>query len=245
MGGKIYMKRTTIILLMILLSLTSCNNKYSDTIAPNAEMQTGSDAEQIPKANYIITRVDENIDWGNIPTLPIDKVLWTEKTDITAQGQLCYDNENLYVHLSAVEKEIRAENTEPLSPVYEDSCLEFFFKFDNTDNYFNFEINPNGCLCTQFGPRKTDRINIVREDCAEYFDIKTNRTADGWECYYRIPLRYIRLFYPDYNFGGDITANMYKCGNKTANKHYIAWQPIDLDDPNFHCPEYFGRMRFE
>ena len=238
------MKNTAIILLAILLSSNSHIN--TKEMASNISMiQNESAVQQASEAEYIITKTDENIDWKSIPVIPIDNVLWSEKTDITAQGQLCYDSENLYVHLSAVEKYIRAENTEPLSPVYEDSCLEFFFKFDNSDNYFNFEINPNGCLCTQFGPQKTDRINIVRQDAKEYFDIKTNRTSDGWEVYYKIPLKYIQLFYPDYKFGGDITANMYKCGNKTVNKHYIAWKPIDLETPNFHCTEYFGRMRFE
>ncbi|MBQ1777386.1 MAG: hypothetical protein IIZ93_04430 [Acidaminococcaceae bacterium] len=26
--------------------------------------------------------------------------------------------------------------------------------------------------------------------------------------------------------------------------HYLSWSMIDLDYPNFHCPEYFGRMQF-
>ena len=196
-------------------------------------------------AAYTITKVDGEADWDNIPFVSIDKVLWTEDYGIRARGQLCYDDDNLYVHMSAVEKDIRAENTEPLSHVCEDSCLEFFFMFPDSENYFNFEINPNGCLCVQFGPEKTDRINIVRDDAAEYFDIRTDRTSDGWDVFYRIPLKFIQLFYPDYRFGGEISANMYKCGNKTVNKHYLSWTQIDLDTPNFHCPEYFGKMRFD
>ena len=38
-----------------------------------------------------------------------------------------------------VAEAIRAENTAPLSPVYEDSCLEFFFMRAGGKNYFNFE----------------------------------------------------------------------------------------------------------
>ncbi len=196
-------------------------------------------------AVYTITKVNGEIDWDNIPALSIDKVLWTEDYGIRARGQLCYDDENLYVHMSASEKDIRAEYTEPLSPVHEDSCLEFFFMLPGSDDYFNFEINPNGCLCLQFGPEKTDRIDIVRRDGAEYFDIRSDRTADGWEIFYRIPLKFIQLFYPDYHFGGEISANMYKCGDKTENKHYLSWTQIDLDKPNFHCPEFFGKMRFD
>ena len=198
-----------------------------------------------PDQTYSITKVSGDFDWSTIPVIPIDKVLWTEDYGIRAEGQLCYDEDQLFVHLRAVEKEIRAVNTEPLSPVYEDSCLEFFFMPEGSPNYFNFEINPNGCLGAGYGPEKTDRISIVREDAADYFDILTNRTADGWEVFYRIPLKYIRLFDQDFAFKGSMSGNMYKCGNKTVNKHYLSWTEIELDTPNFHCPEYFGKLIFE
>ena len=197
------------------------------------------------KDTYTIVKTDNTPDWNNVPVLNIDHVLWTDDYGIRAQGQLCFSDEALFVHLSAAEEDVRAENTEPLSPVYEDSCLEFFFQIMGEQNYFNFEINPNGCLGIQFGPAKTDRINIVRSDAQEYFDIQAQRTADGWEVFYRIPLKFIRLFYPEYEFKGELAANFYKCGNKTRNKHYLSWSLIDLDAPNFHCPEYFGLLVFE
>ena len=201
-------------------------------------------SEQSSGYVYSITKVSGDIDWDSIPVIPIDKVLWTDDYGIRAEGQLCYDDENLYVHQRAVEAVIRAENTEPLSPVYEDSCMEFFLMPESSPNYFNFEINPNGCLCSQIGPEKTDRVNLVRDDAAEYFDIRTARTSDGWEVFYKIPLKYIRLFYPDYTFKGKLAGNMYKCGNKTVHKHYLSWTEVDLEKPNFHCPEFFGTLEF-
>ncbi len=203
------------------------------------------EAKDSVTATYTIKRAKSDIDWSKIPEVRIDRVLWTDDYGIRAKGQLCYDDENLYVHMSAVEKDIRAVNTEPLSPVYEDSCMEFFFMLPDSVNYFNCEINPNGVLNLGFGPQKTDRIEIARGDAQDYFDISSDRTKDGWEVYYRIPLDYIRLFYPEYEFKGSLRANMYKCGNKTVNRHYLSWTDIDLDQPNFHCPQYFGRMRFE
>ncbi len=214
-------------------------------IFASSQKISASITTQPENGTYTISKVNGELDWGSLDTMSIDKVLWTEDTGIRAQGQLCYDDKNLYVHLSAVEEDIRAEYTEPLSPVYQDSCLEFFFKMEDSENYFNFEINPNGCLCTQFGPNKSDRINIVRDDAVEYFGIQTNRTSDGWEVFYQIPLSFIQLFYPDYHFEGELKANLYKCGNNTVHKHYLAWNPIDLDLPNFHCPEYFGTLQFE
>ena len=215
--------------------------------------------ENTGMAPYLITRIEdsiagrmedntcsvkERIDWYSIPVLPIDHVLWTQDAGIRAQGQLCFDETNFYVHMSAAEEHIRAENTKPLSPVHEDSCLEFFFMPDGGRLFLNFEINPNGCMHIQAGPVRTDRVNLVRDDAEKYFAIHTGRTDDGWEVFYRIPLSFIRLFYPDYRFEGDLLANMYKCGDKTVKEHYLSWSPVLMETPDFHCPEYFGRMRF-
>ncbi len=145
--------------------------------------------------------------------------------------------------MRAKEADIKAEYEEPLSPVCNDSCLEFFFKADGEEDYINFEINPNGCMCIQFGGK--ERFDIVRENGREYFGVSTARTEDGWEVFYRIPLKFIRMFYNDFNFDRDIMANMYKCGNHTVHKHFIAWSRIDTEKPNFHLPEFFKRMAFE
>ena len=239
--------RKLIVILMsavILLLTPGCARETShEDLA--VEEQSTKNTQEMEKESYIITKTDNTPDWGNVPALQIDNVLWTDDFGIRAQGQLCYSDEALFVHLSAVEKDVRAEYTEPLSPVNEDSCLEFFFKIVDTPNYFNFEMNPNGCLCAQFGPERADRINIVMSDAEKYFDIHTNRLTDGWEIFYRIPLKFIRLFYPDYQFKGELAANFYKCGDETANKHYLSWSPIDLRSPDFHRPEYFGVITFE
>ena len=113
------------------------------------------------------------------------------------------------------------------------------------DNYFNFEINPNGCLRVQFGPSREDRLDIVRKNAIDYFSIRTNRTADGWEVFYRIPLQFIRLFYPEYRFEVGLLGNMYKCGDRTAVEHYLSWARIDLDTPDFHQPGFFGLITFD
>ncbi|MBR4753243.1 MAG: hypothetical protein IK077_15960 [Thermoguttaceae bacterium] len=208
-------------------------------------LENGSAAEpQMKKESYTIVKTDATPDWSKVPVLQIDNVQWLDDVGIRARGQLCYSDEALFVRLSAVEKDVRAEHTAPLSPVCEDSCLEFFFKIVDAPSYFNFEINPNGCLCLQFGPYRSDRIDVVKSNAKEYFDIHVNRTTDGWEVFYTIPLKFIRLFYPDYQFKGELAANFYKCGDKTAKKHYLSWSPIDLQSPNFHCPEYFGTITF-
>ena len=193
---------------------------------------------------YTIPKISGEIDWTTIPVIPIDQILWSEDVGIRAQGQVCYQGDTLYLHQSAVEKEIRAEYTEPLSPVYEDSCLEFFFMQEGDQGYFNFEINPNGCIIAEYGSSGADRTGIVISDPVGFFEIKTDRTSDGWEVFYRIPLTLIQPYAPGFQFNGKLAANMYKCGDKTAHRHFLSWNPIDLEHPNFHCPRFFGTMNF-
>ena len=108
-----------------------------------------------------------------VPRLETGCVLWLPDAGIRAFGQFCHDAEYLYVHLCAVERDIRAEYTAPLSPVCQDSCLEFFFMPEGEDRYLNFEVNPNGCLLAGFGRGRADRIFLHRGDLRELFGIRT------------------------------------------------------------------------
>ena len=151
----------------------------------------------------------------------------------------------LHVHLRATESDIRAEYTEPLSPVCQDSCLEFFFMPEGEDRYFNYEINPNGCLYIGFGHGRSDSTALYREDMQDLFAIEADRTEDGWEVYYQIPVTFLQLFYPEYSFSGILRANVYKCGDLTSHKHYLSWNAIESEKPDFHRPEDFGMMVFD
>ncbi|MBO7251868.1 MAG: hypothetical protein J6V25_04505, partial [Oscillospiraceae bacterium] len=65
--------------------------------------------------SYTIVKTQGAPDWSAVPVMPIDNLLWTDSIDVTAQAQFCYDNQNLYVRLEAVEPNIRMENTDPMS----------------------------------------------------------------------------------------------------------------------------------
>lgn len=205
---------------------------------------SSSSDKAVKERTYTITKISGLPEWDKIPKLDVDNVLWLPDAGIRAYGQFCYDDDVLYVHLSAKEKDIRAKYTKPLSKVNEDSCLEFFFMPAGGDRYFNFEINPNGCMHYEVGHDRTDRLSLYREDEKKFFAIKTDRTKDGWEAYYRIPVEFIRDFYPNYRFTGELKANVYKCGDLTKHKHYLSWNPMTCSSPDFHRTEDFGTMRF-
>ena len=50
---------------------------------------------------YTIVKKPNILDWTNIPEVQIDTHLQDQVVDISATGQVCYDNEALYVRLCA------------------------------------------------------------------------------------------------------------------------------------------------
>ena len=197
---------------------------------------------------YTITKVTGNPDWSKIPSLNVDNYQWCEELDIKMKSQICYDENGLYVHLRAWEKDIRAELTEPMSMVCEDSCMEFFFRPVAEDlRYFNLEINPNGQMYIGFGPNMPELVRLALQEEDTLLQKQCNYTADGWEVFYTFPVSVIRVFFPGYELksGMKIYANSYKCGDECVIPHFISWNKVEVPEPSFHQPEHFGLMVLE
>ena len=188
-----------------------------------------------------------NPGWDKIPAVEVNEWQWQAPMDICMQAKLCWNTHGLDLFLQAWESDIRAEHTQPLDMVCEDSCMEFFLRPDENDlRYFNFEINPNGAMFVGFGMR---RGQIVRLILPEVYDLhpQTQRTPDGWTAQYSIPAELIEIFFPGFRLesGKRMRVNFYKCRQKAQQPHYITWNPVDSSTPSFHRPQDFGEMILE
>ena len=197
--------------------------------------------------SYTIVKKPTILDWKNIPAVQMDIQLQNEPVDISATGQLCYDDGALYVRLAAKEKNIRAEYTGPLDAPCEDSCLEFFFcPIYGDDRYFNIEYNPNCCIYLGIANGINNLVRLIPQ--FEFpFSPNVIRTDDGWEITYQIPFEFIRRFFPDFapTSGTKIRGNFYKCGDLTVQEHYLCWNKITSNPVSFHRPCDFGFLVFE
>ena len=194
---------------------------------------------------YRIQKVTGEPDWDKIEKAPLDQRLWRPCEAISAYAQLAYDESRLYVHLHAEEAQIRAENSGVLDQPCQDSCLEFFLSAAAQDvRYINIELNPKLCLYFGFGTGNGDLMRILLPDGAKTLHAGSERTANGWDVTYELPFKLLRLFFPDFAPHGKIRGNFYKCGDLTAQEHYLAWNRVDAERPNFHLPEYFGELIF-
>ena len=195
---------------------------------------------------HVIPRKPDVLDWSLIPALPIDNLCWTRAIDITAQAQICYDENALYVRLSAQETQIRAEHTGPVGMPCEDSCLEFFFSpIPGDSRYLNIEFNPNGCMYLGMGSGIHDLVRLL-PDSKNPLQPHPQRIDGGWEIVYQVPTAFVRRFFPNYAPapGGTIRANFYKCGDLTPQEHYLSWNPMTSETPAFHRPCDFGQLIF-
>lgn len=198
--------------------------------------------------NYTVLPVSGTPEWEKIPVMSVDCVLWHEDVGIRMIQQLCYDADYLYVHQRAWEKEIRATHAGYLQQVCEDSCMEFFFAPQEGDErYFNVEINPNGCVHFGFGYGRRKSVQVVPKKMEEQLAVRTARTEGGWELYYRIPLSLVQIFYPDFHWkkGTRIRANAFKCGDCTVHPHFLSWNPVTSETPDFHRHCDFGVLEFD
>ena len=201
--------------------------------------------------SYTIKKIQGTPDWSTIPVMPIDNQPWGEPVDISAQAQICWDEENLYIRQEAWEKHIRREENGPLCRVCNDSCLEFFFRPTEKMDFLNFEINPNRAIFLGYGNGKDTLLRINFHSKREFvmqekLNIQTRITDTGWVLTYKIPFAFVRRFFPEFQpkVGLQAYGNAYKCGDETKQIHYIAWNPIDWPEPAFHRPEQFGRLIF-
>ncbi|CAN5349836.1 hypothetical protein BH23BAC1_BH23BAC1_08610 [soil metagenome] len=176
----------------------------------------------------------------------------------STEAKVSYDHENVYVIFRVKDRHVKCLDREYNGPVYQDSCVEFFFAPDTEQplNYFNVEINCGGSILTHYVTTNgKDHLKLEVEDLKKIEiahsqpEVVDPEIAEPtiWTIEYRIPLsmleKYSKVTYP----GPGVTwkANFFKIAGKTSNPHYFTWSFIDHPTPKFHLPEYFGTLKFK
>ena len=157
------------------------------------------------------------------------------------------ENVKGYVCDVTKEDDVKAVCVSDNGPVWEDSCVEFFVKTPDSPYYFNFETN---CIGTGLAAKRSSR-----KDCTHFTAAMMERILrksslpavpvnDGkgeWTLELTVPFSVLDCG----NRPGRLLANFYKCGDKTAQPHFLSWAPIDTPSPDFHRPEFFGELLLE
>jgi hypothetical protein len=144
---------------------------------------------------------------------------------------------------------LKAVYSEDQSPVYKDSCVEFFCQVPGNDYYTNFEFN---CIGTCSASRRKSRNDDVQLFNSTQMNTIKRLPSIGrrafnemqgmfeWELSVEIPLQLMGI--DPNNVPEKIMANFYKCADDTDSPHFVSWSPIGTENPDFHRPEYFGEL---
>ncbi len=155
---------------------------------------------------------------------------------------------NLYIRYFVKGNSLKAVYSQDGSPVHKDSCVEFFMKTAEDHNYMNFEFN---CIGTCDAARRQSRDIKRSLSTEEYNSIQRYSSLEqktfteklgvhSWELVVSIPFTLMGL--DPKNLPEKILGNFYKCADETEFPHFVSWSPIELPEPNFHCPEFFGEI---
>jgi hypothetical protein len=182
----------------------------------------------------------------------IDNLLWSDggyKPDV--RFWIAYTPTSILLKYIVQEKTVKAEYRNINDPVYKDSCVEMFIAFNNESNYYNFEFNPLGTALVGFGSGKNDRLPVSRgliEKIKKDHLIKSPQNDNGglieWELSLQIPFTVFEHHQIISLDNQVCNVNFYKCGDDLPEPHFLSWNKVKYPSPNFHLPEFFGRVKF-
>lgn len=177
---------------------------------------------------------------------------WVEAGRVRTSFSIIHDGSGIILQYFVEEPSVRAVNTGFNSPVWEDSCVEFFFAPEGEEGYYNFEMNAIGTLLGAYGKGRHERewlpvwalekVEILPSLGREPFD-EIHRLTQ-WNLQVRIPVESLLFSNIEDLTGIRGTANFYKCGDKLKRPHFLSWEPVPLPEPDFHQPRFFGRLIF-
>jgi hypothetical protein len=163
---------------------------------------------------------------------------------------IAHSSHHLLLKYFVTEKHVRALYKEANDPVHKDSCVEFFIAFGGESNYYNLEFNCVGTCQAAFGAGKNGRIMIDRNIIHKirwHMLMETASIQDDrirWELTLMIPFDVFCFHNLTTLKGMSCRANFYKCGDDLPDPHFLTWNNISGDEPDFHQPEYFGSIHF-
>ena len=178
---------------------------------------------------------------------PIDCVNWPAYPYAPrVTFRIAHSDEVLAIMFEVEEEHIRGLNTESNGAVWEDSCVEFFVANPAGEGYFNFEVNCISTALAALRRTRTDADHFDEEHIAQVRRFGSLPTApidsrgegQQWWMVELIPFSLLGLKEPPQS----LRCNFYKCGDRCSRPHFLSWSPIDCEEPNFHKPEFFGRV---
>ncbi len=204
-------------------------------------------------ASYNVKKVEHRFSWQDVAAGKINVFNWEKYTgyDPEAEFQMVHDNGNIYLKLTAHNDYIISKCTDINDAVCNDSCMEAFIIVPGkSNNYYNFEFNSDGVLHLGMGESRYNRTIVSPELIKKYVTVFVESdnipaTERGhWSITAIINKELFKELSGECFEDGMGKGSFYKCGEHAVS-HFIAWNEIKTEHPDFHRPEFFGDIIFE
>lgn len=174
---------------------------------------------------------------------------WADKLteNLSVKCDLNIKKNSISLKFQIVEPSVRAENCGFNQKVWEDSCVELFLSFDGS-NYYNFEINCIGSVLGAYGPDRFSR-QFIDPQILKLIEVLSSlgnkpigirNSVTNYEIEVLIP-RQVFVFDNDPDLR-KMSGNIYKCADRSPTPHYMYLYEIITEKPDFHRPEFFGKL---
>lgn len=169
-----------------------------------------------------------------------------------AAFRIAHTGDAILLHYVVSEEAVRAVATEDNGRVWEDSCVEFFVSPAVDGIYYNVECNCAGQLLIGGGEGRNGRSHAPQQilDSVDRWaslgraPFDTRAGQQTWQVALRVPVSAFFMHSAVPLDGRTMRANFYKCGDLLPRPHFLSWNAISLPRPDFHCPAFFGTLRF-
>ena len=197
-------------------------------------------------------QVPQVLDAMSTPFVPVAQVNWPDEYPYCPEVafRMAWCPEGIVLHYRVSEQSARATYGEDDGKVCTDSCVECFIRNADSDAYYNIECNCVGTLVIGLRGKDIARRHLSLDAMAqvkrwaslgrEPFGERPEPTA--WELALVIPATVFESYPIHLEEGGKLRANFYKCGDDLPVPHFVSWNPIHTEKPNFHRPECFGEL---
>ena len=238
---------------------TETANSCCCTETANSNSSTETESSNRKTAMEIGAAMDE----AGVEYNWIDVAQWPERNNgynPEVRFRIAYSQQMLFIEYYVKEANIKALYSEDKdSKPFKDSCCEFFFSPECNNNYYNMELNciGKGTFAFRRGGRKGPKIAYGEEIMKRIFRystlgeapietrVKENGELFEWKLTVAIPLECFTETPMEALQGKTMRANFYKCGDDMPKPHFLTWNRIELDKPDFHTPDFFGALHFE
>ena len=210
---------------------------------------------KINVTNVEVSALPKLLDEEKINFQLIDHANWLETYPYKPQVEfrIAHTDNAILLHYKVSEASVRAKHNKDNDSVWTDTCVEFFIVPAGDGIYYNIECNCIGTILMGAGSSRAhrerasqavmDKVQRWSSLGCEPYDEQFGETS--WNVALIIPYSVFFKHHITSLDGKTVSANFYKCGDELQIPHYLSWNPVPIEKPDFHRPEFFGMLEFE